>query len=53
MHPFNWPRSAWLVALPAAVAGVALAAPDLTTPVDTKQAAAEFEAVSADMKKLV
>ncbi len=52
MHPFNH-HSAWLAALPAVVAGVALAAPDAAKAVDPTQAAAEFEAVSAEMKKLV
>jgi len=55
MHglPFPRHRIPWLAALPAALAGLALAAPDVATPVDPKQAAAEFEAVSGEMKKLV
>jgi cyclophilin family peptidyl-prolyl cis-trans isomerase len=50
-------RTPWLAALPAAVAGLALAAPDAAPPaapkLDPKQAAAEFDAVSDEMKKLV
>jgi len=65
MPPFHNHPSFWLAALPlvAAIpmaaalpllaAGMAFAAPDAPAPVDPKQAAAEFEAVSADMKKLV
>ena len=53
MHPVHRHSSCWLAALLAAVAGVALAAPDVATAIDPKQAAAEFEAVSAEMKKLV
>ena len=53
MHPFHRHHPAWLAALPAAVAGVAFAAPDVATAIDPKQAAAQFEAVSAEMKKLV
>ena len=65
MPPFHNHPSVWLAALPLAAAlpmaatlplvaaGMAFAAPDAPAPVDPKQAAAEFEAVSADMKKLV
>ena len=60
MPPFRPRPSAWLAALHAVAAGVALAAPapalaapDAPAPVDPKQAAAKFEAVSAEMKKLV
>lgn len=55
MHGTRSPRrrSRWLAALPAAIAGLAIGAPDAAEPVDPKQAAAEFEAVSGEMKKLV
>lgn len=48
-------RIPWLAALSAAAAGMALAAPDAAPApaLDPKQAAAAFEAVSDEMKKLV
>lgn len=50
-------RTPWLAALPAALAGLAFAAPDAAAPaaskLDPTQAAAEFDAVSNEMKKLV
>jgi cyclophilin family peptidyl-prolyl cis-trans isomerase len=46
-------RTHWLAALPAALAGLALAAPDAAPPIDPTKAAAEFDAVSGEMKKLV
>jgi TolA-binding protein len=49
-------RTPWLAALPAALAGLAFAAPDAAAPaasrLDPTQAAAEFDAVSNEMKKL-
>ncbi|NBX30925.1 hypothetical protein EBR04_10880, partial [bacterium] len=43
----------WLVLLPAALASPARGAPDAAPPVDPRQAAATFDAVSDEMKKLV
>jgi cyclophilin family peptidyl-prolyl cis-trans isomerase len=59
MHdlPSRRHRTPWLTTLPAAVASLALAAPDAAPPATPKpapkQSVAEFDAVSAEMKKLV